>query len=88
MRALFAFRLRVLARLRNRFVAELMTVLYRKFYIFSVVVDVSDDDARVGRIVKTLRGFWSAMARDDLETARRALREDTAYWLAELPGKA
>ena len=83
--ALFAFRLRVLARLQNRFLADLMTVLYRKFYIVSVVVDSGDDSRRVARIVEVLRRFWKAMARDDLAGACAVLREDTAYWLADLP---
>jgi DNA-binding GntR family transcriptional regulator len=82
---LFAFRARVLARLNNRFLADLMTVLYRKFYIISVVVDAGDDARRVARIAETLRRFWAAMARDDLEAASAVLREDTAYWLADLP---
>jgi DNA-binding GntR family transcriptional regulator len=82
---LFAFRARVLARLNNRFLADLMTVLYRKFYIISVVVDAGDDARRVARIAETLRRFWAAMARDDLEAASAVLRDDTAYWLADLP---
>jgi len=32
-----------------------------------------------------LRRFWTAMARDDLESASAVLRDDTAYWLADLP---
>jgi DNA-binding GntR family transcriptional regulator len=82
---LFQFRARVLARLRNRFVSDLMTVLYRKFYIISVVVDTGDDEARVARITGVLRRFWTAMARDDLSEAGAVLRDDTAYWLADLP---
>ena len=82
---LFDFRLRVLGHLGNRFLADLMTVLYRKFYIISLVVDAGDDDRRVARITDTLRRFWSAMARDDLAAASAALRDDTAYWLADLP---
>jgi DNA-binding GntR family transcriptional regulator len=82
---LFAFRLRVLQRLDNRFLADLMTVLYRRFYIISVVVDAGDDARRVARIAETLRQFWRAMARDDLAAAGAVLREDTAHWLADLP---
>jgi DNA-binding GntR family transcriptional regulator len=82
---LFDFRLRVLSRLGNRFLADLMTVLYRKFYIISVVVDSGDDDRRVARITDTLRRFWSAMALDDIAAAGAVLRDDTAYWLADLP---
>jgi DNA-binding GntR family transcriptional regulator len=82
---LFAFRARVLARLANRFLADLMMVLYRKFYIISVVVDAGDDAARVARIADVQRRFWSAMARDDLPQASAVLRDDTAYWLADLP---
>ena len=82
---LFAFRARVLGKLANRFLADLMMVLYRKFYIISVVVDAGDDAVRVARIADVQRRFWSAMARDDLDGAAAVLRDDTAYWLADLP---
>jgi DNA-binding GntR family transcriptional regulator len=82
---LFSFRARVLARLANRFVADLMMVLYRKFYIVSVVVDTGDDARRVARIADVQRRFWREMARDDLPGASAVLRDDTAYWLADLP---
>jgi DNA-binding GntR family transcriptional regulator len=82
---LFDFRARVVARLNNRFLADLMTVLYRKFYIVSLVVDAGDDAERVARITDVLRRFWTSMARDDLESASAVLRDDTAYWLADLP---
>ena len=82
---LFALRERVLRRLSNRFVAELMRVLYRKFYILSLVVDKGDDGLRVARIADVLRRFWTALARDDLAEASAVLRDDTAYWLADLP---
>ena len=82
---LFDFRTRVVARLNNRFLADLMTVLYRKFYIVSLVVDVGDDAERVARISLVLRRFWTAMACGDLQSAREVLRDDTAYWLADLP---
>lgn len=80
---LFAFRARVLARLANRFLADLMLALYRKFYIISVVIDAGDDDARVARIVGVQRRFWRALAGDDLAAAAAVLRDDTAYWLAD-----
>jgi DNA-binding GntR family transcriptional regulator len=85
---LLAFRLRVLARLGNRFLADLMTVMYRKFYIFSVVVDSGDDSARIARIAEALRRFWTAFADDELNQALAVLREDTAYWLADLPARS
>ena len=78
----------MLARLDNRFLADLMTVMYRKFYIFSVVVDSGDDAARIARITDVLRRFWTAMARDDLRSAIAVLRDDTAYWLADLPSRS
>ncbi len=86
--ALFAFRLRVLARLDNRFLADLMLVMYRKFYIISVVVDQGDDDARIARITQVLRRFWTAMSRDNFDDARAVLRDDTAYWLADLSSRS
>ena len=52
---LFQFRQRVLAMLRNRFLADLMTTLYRKFYIISVLVDIADE--RGGPCI-----FWTCNA--------------------------
>ncbi len=78
----------MLARLANRFLADLMTVMYRKFYIFSVVVDSGDDAARIARIADVLRRFWTAFADDDLPQALAVLRDDTAYWLADLPSRS
>jgi DNA-binding GntR family transcriptional regulator len=86
--ALFSFRLSVLTRLDNRFLADLMTVMYRRFYIISVVVDQDDDAARIARIASVQRRFWTAMARDDLDQALAVLREDTAFWLADLSARS
>lgn len=85
---LLAFRVRVLARLSNRFLADLMMVMYRRFYIISVVVDKGDDSRRISRIADVLRRFWTAMAHDDLDLALAVLRDDTAYWLAELAARS
>lgn len=81
---LFEFRRRVCAKLHNRFLAELMIALYRKFYIIAAVVIGSDDASSLARIAAALRRFWSAMAEDDLAGARAVMAEDTAYWLADL----
>ena len=83
--ALFRFRARVTARLRNRFLADLMTVMHRKFYIISVIVDVVDERARFEHILNVQRRFWRRMAEGDVDGARVEMREDTAYWLKDLP---
>ena len=81
---LFQFRLRASAYIHNRFLAELMITLYRKFYIVAVVVKASDHVAREAKIVSVLRRFWDAMIENDIEKARVIMAEDTAYWQADL----
>lgn len=82
--SLLQFRLRVCGHLGNRFLAELMAALYRKFYIIGAVAAVAESGRQV-RILSTLRRFWGAMAEGDLPAARAAMDEDTAHWLADLP---
>ena len=82
---LFQFRQRVLAMLRNRFLADLMTTLYRKFYIISVLVDIADERGGAMHILDVQRRFWTAMANENIDGARAVMREDAAYWLADLP---
>jgi DNA-binding GntR family transcriptional regulator len=82
---LLQFRRRVCDQLRNRFLAELMTALYRKFYVISSVVPVTDNAARQEWILVVLRRFWTAMIAGDADAARAAMAEDTAHWLADLP---
>ena len=82
---LFQFRQRVVALLRNRFLADLMTTLYRKFYIISVLVDIADERGGAMHILDVQRRFWTAMADENIDGARAVMREDAAYWLADLP---
>ena len=82
---LFQFRQRIVGRLRNRFLADLMTTLYRKFYIISVLVHVADERGGADYILDVQRRFWTAMVDDDIDGARAVMREDAAYWLADLP---
>jgi len=76
---LLAFRLRVLARLDNRFLADLMTVMYRKFYIFSVVVDSGDDSARIAASARCCGGSGPRSPATTSTQGSCVLRDDTAY---------
>lgn len=82
---LFQFRLRMSRHIHNRFLADLMIALYRKFYIVSAIVKVPEEQGRRARIVNVLRRFWTAMVADDVEAARAIMKDDTAYWLSDLP---
>jgi DNA-binding GntR family transcriptional regulator len=82
---LLQFRRRVCDQLRNRFLAELMTALYRKFYVISAVVPVTDNTVRQQWILVVLRRFWMAMIAGDADAARAVMAEDTAHWMADLP---
>ena len=84
---LFRFRLRMLRHIRNRFLADMMIALYRKFYVLAAVVDMTRAAPRQTRILSVLSRFWTAMADDDIAGARAIMRDDTAYWLAELPSR-
>jgi DNA-binding GntR family transcriptional regulator len=82
---LLQFRRRVCDQLRNRFLAELMTTLYRKFYVISAVVPVTDNAVRQEWILAVLHRFWAAMIANDVDAARAVMAEDTAHWLEDLP---
>jgi DNA-binding GntR family transcriptional regulator len=82
---LFQFRRKVCGQLENPFLAELMTSLYRKFYIISAVVPAPRDEERQEWVLTILHGFWHAMTMNDLASARAILAKDTAHWLADLP---
>ncbi|MFZ0208281.1 MAG: hypothetical protein WAL59_19620, partial [Roseiarcus sp.] len=55
------------------------------FYILSALARTPEATARQARILSVLRRFWTARGKDDVEAARAIMREDTAYWLADLP---
>lgn len=82
---LLQFRTRLCGRIYNRFLAELMLMLYRKFYIIGSVVAVAESKGRQERILSVLSRFWQAMVDDDISAARAIMEEDTAYWLVDLP---
>jgi len=84
---LFQFRMRMSKHIHNRFLADLMFTLYRKFYILSALVRTPETQERQVRILSTLRRFWTAIAADEIDAARTVMREDTAYWLADLPAR-
>jgi DNA-binding GntR family transcriptional regulator len=83
--SLFRFRLRVTGHIHNRFLADLMLALYRKFYVIEAVVAIAESADRQARIVETLRRFWTLMAADEIAAAGAVTAEDTAHWLADLP---
>ena len=71
--------------IRNRFLADLVVALYRKFYIVAAIVQAPDELGRQATILAVLRRFWSAMSEGRIEEARAILAADTQYWLADLP---
>lgn len=77
---LFAFRQRFVARLHNRFLAGQALALYRQFHIVTALIRVDDADARMSRILTTLRDFWTAMSDGDADRARAIMAEDADFW--------
>ena len=68
--SVFQFRVRMSKHIHNRFLADLMLALYRKFYILSALVRTAEAPDRQARIVRILRRFWAAMVENDVEAAR------------------
>lgn len=84
-RSLFDFRQQVVARIHNRYMAEHALSLYRKFYIVTALIDVSDETERIDHILTALRRFWSALVDGDADRARLIAEQDTAHWTRDLP---
>ncbi|WP_319825944.1 GntR family transcriptional regulator [Thalassovita sp.] len=78
--SLFAFRQRWVARLHNRILAAHALSLYRQFHIVTALIDVTDSDARIERIVGTLRAFWTALVKDDGDAAKKIMQDDAEFW--------
>lgn len=83
-RSVFECRQRIAARVHNRYLAEHVLSLWRKFYIVTALIDVPDEDARTDRIIDTLRDFWTALAAGDAERARRIVEADARHWTRDL----
>lgn len=83
-RSVFECRQRIAARIHNRYLAEHVLSLWRKFYIVTALIDVPDEDARTDRIIGTLRDFWTALAAGDAEQARRIVEADARHWTRDL----
>lgn len=77
---LFAFRQRFVAKLHNRILAAHALSLYRQFHIVTALIDVPDPQARISRIVTTLRLFWTALADGDEAKAHQIMRDDADFW--------
>ena len=58
--------------------------LYRKFYVVTALIDVPDEDARMDRIIGTLRDFWTSLIEGDAERARRIVADDAEHWKSDL----
>ena len=78
--SLFAFRQRFVARLHNRILAAQALSMYRQFHIVTALIDVSDSENRIARIVKTLRDFWQALAEGNSAHAWQVMQDDAAFW--------
>lgn len=78
--SLFAFRQRFVARLHNRILAAQALSMYRQFHIVTALIDVSDSEDRIARIVQTLRDFWQALAEGNSALAWQVMQDDAAFW--------
>lgn len=78
--SLFAFRQRFVARLHNRILEMQALSLYRQFHIVTALIDATDPEIRIERIVNTLRTFWAALAEGDGDAARHVMQEDAEFW--------
>ncbi|WP_132446617.1 GntR family transcriptional regulator [Sulfitobacter indolifex] len=79
-RTLFEFRQRLVARFHNRVLAAHAMSLYRQFHIVTALIDVTDPEQRMIRIVDTLRRFWSVMAQGDFDEAQLIMQKDAEFW--------
>lgn len=77
---LFAFRVRMVGRLHNRFLADQALALYRKFYLVTALINVTDEQARITRIISALHRIWDALAEGRAEDAIEVLDEDGRHW--------
>ena len=78
--SLFAFRQRFVARLHNRILAAQALSMYRQLHIVTALIDVSDSENRIARIVQTLRDFWQALAEGNRAHAWQVMQDDAAFW--------
>lgn len=83
-RSLFEYRSRIVARIHNRYLAEHALTLSRKLYVVTALIDVLDEDARMDRIIGTLRDFWTALVEGDAERARKIVEADADHWTRDL----
>lgn len=77
---LYAFRVRMVGRLHNRFLADQALALYRKFYLVTALIHVTDEQARITRIISALHRIWDALAEGRAEDAIAVLDEDGRHW--------
>lgn len=78
--SLFAFRKRMLGHVHNQFLAAQALGMYRQFHIVTALIKANEEQARIDRIISTLRSLWAAMAREDRDTALKVVMDDIAYW--------
>lgn len=83
-RSVFDCRRRIASHIHNRYLAEHVLSLYRKFYVVTALIDVPDEDARMDRIIGTLRDFWTSLIEGDAERARRIVADDAEHWKSDL----
>ena len=76
--SLFQFRLRMSRLIHNRFLADLIVALYRKFYIVAAIVQAPDERGRQSTILGVLRRFWTAMSEGRIADARAIMADGHA----------
>lgn len=80
----FAYRQRIAGRITNRFLAEHVMVMYRRFYVLTAVNKIDDDSDHKRHILDTERAIWGAVVRGDGEAARAVAAQDVAFWRSEI----
>jgi DNA-binding GntR family transcriptional regulator len=82
--SLFEHRVRMIGHINNRLLAEHALALYRKFLLVIALIDVSDAQERMVRIVSFLRSFWTLVARGEHNAAIALMREENKHWCSNV----
>ncbi|MER8748009.1 GntR family transcriptional regulator [Mesorhizobium sp. M1050] len=82
---LLQVRERIVKHVHNRYLAEHVLSLYRRFYIVGALVRADDKPGRMRRVIETQRSFWAALAERDQAKAVEIIQADSRYWLRDIP---
>jgi DNA-binding GntR family transcriptional regulator len=82
--SLFGHRVRMIEHIHNRLLAEHALALYRKFLLVIALIDVTDAEERMERIVGYLRTFWTLVGKGEQSAAIDLLREENKHWCSHV----